>query len=114
MPASSARPARHTELPAILFSAGIAAGPGISGALAQRETREGVLDPLTLPLFDATPAARIADIVDCINSGDPALQYAIFTQCYLAGQVADPSVTNQPAFEQHLSRGPSTSRNRSN
>lgn len=86
------------------------------------------LPPVTLPLFDATPAAVIAStpvssvaddagaaptdavvmrmaiesIVACINMGDPALQYAVFTDRYLAEQLADPSSTYQPAFEQQL------------
>lgn len=83
------------------------------------------LSPVTLPLFDATPAAviaatpvaavagaapadtatiegAIATIVACINMGDPALRYAVFTDRYLAKQLADPTVTYQPAFEQRL------------
>jgi len=89
------------------------------------------LDPVTLPLFNATPAAIIAatpavaladtdidappdrsviepviaDIVACINSGDPAFQYAIFTDRYLAAHLADRSSTYQPAFEQRLDGG---------
>jgi len=89
------------------------------------------LDPLTLPLFDATPAVIIAatpavgstgtgdaspadvstiepaieDIVACINTGDPAFQYAVFTDRYLAAHLADRSSTYQPAFEQRLDSG---------
>lgn len=87
-----------------------------------------VLPPVTLPLFDATPAAIIAAtpassvtpgtgsapldpatiepaieaIVACINTNDPALRYAVFTDRYLAQQLADPTTTYQPAFELQL------------
>ncbi len=93
-----------------------------------------LLPQVTLPLFDATPAAVIAStpvlpadgpenmvlpdaatieravgmIVACINTGDPALQYAVFTDRYLAEQLADPSVTYQPAFEQEIATGADT------
>lgn len=128
MPVSSPHPAIRIALLAILFVTGMAGYPGSFGVMAQREASGCVLEPLSLPLFDATPAARIAatpatsaptmdvgedvilaaveDIVDCINTGDPALQYAIFTQHYLAGQFAGSSMTYQPAFEQQLSLGP--------
>lgn len=92
------------------------------------------LEPVTLPLFDATPAAIIAAtpasnpvnasadttldaatietaieaIVNCIASSDPALRYAVFTDRYLAEQLADPDRTYQPAFEQLLDSGVST------
>lgn len=92
------------------------------------------LEPVTLPLFDATPAAIIAAtpasnagsgdagtapdaatieaaieaIVNCISSSDPALRYAVFTDRYLAEQLADPKRTYQPAFEQQLDSGVST------
>ena len=128
MPVCSPRPAVRTVLLALSFVVGMVAGTGMSGAVAQGDTSGCVLDPLTLPLFDATPAARIAatpvsstlvidtsdetirgaveDTVDCINTGDPAREYAIFTQRYLAGQFADPSISYQPAFEQQLALGP--------
>lgn len=96
------------------------------------------LDPVTLPLFDATPAAIIAatpasnsgggnpllttdavaietaieTIVICISSSDPALRYAVFTDRYLAEQLADPDRTYQPAFEQQLDSGASTDTSR--
>ncbi len=107
---------------------GIAFGAGLATVRAQPETGECELNPLTLPLFDATPAVLIAatpnastvagdtsdeailaaveEIVDCINTGDAAYQYAIFTGRYLAEQFADPSATYQPAFELQLSLGP--------
>jgi hypothetical protein len=124
MPVSSFRVA----LLALSMVVGITAGAVLPGASAQTESGDCVLEPLTLPLFDATPAAQIAatplalaqnadtsdeailaaveDLVEFINTGDAAYQYAIFTQRYLAEQFADPSVTNQPAFELQLSLGP--------
>lgn len=85
------------------------------------------LEPITLPLSDATPAAIVAAtpqpaaaavefteedafaavqlIVDCANESDPALAWAIFTERYLAVQYADPTVTNLPAFEQFIDEG---------
>ncbi|MDQ3655546.1 MAG: hypothetical protein M3457_10750 [Chloroflexota bacterium] len=115
-----------TALPIVVWV--LLAGAGVPGAGAQPETGDCVLEPLTLPLFDATPAAHIAatplvpvsdvdtgdeailaaveDLVDCINTGDAAYQYAIFTQRYLGEQFANPSVAYQPAFELQLSQGP--------
>lgn len=92
-----------------------------------------MLPPVTLPLFDATPAAAIAatpaapvvtgddppaadaatigaaidTIVACINNPDPALQYAVFTDRYLAEQLADDAIY-QPEFELQLAAGSST------
>lgn len=109
----------------ILFCASGSAREQVPGS------RACPLDPVTLPLFDATPAAIVAanptaastgtggaspadvsliepaieDIIACINTGDPAFQYAIFTDRYLAAQLADRSSTYQPAFEQRLDRG---------
>lgn len=117
----------RTALLAILFALIMSCG----GALAAAQPAPGdcSLEPLTLPLFNATPAAQIAAtpvadgpkqdvdeafiedavavIVACMNTGDAAYQYAIFTERYLAEQLADPTVTNQAAFERRLSLGPS-------
>jgi hypothetical protein len=98
-------------------------------AVAQDGEATCTLDPVSLPLFDATPAAALAgtpvdvpddiqvddatiedaviQIVACINTNDPAYQYAIFTDRYLAEQFADPTQTYQPAFELQISFGPS-------
>jgi hypothetical protein len=107
---------------------------GVIGALtiiatpAQAQGPAGCpLDPLTLPLFDATPPAAIAAtplpvssagevsddavaeaveiIVTCANDADPAVAWSIFTERYLAQQFADPTVTNLPAFEQFIDVG---------
>ena len=88
------------------------------------------LTPLTLPLFAATPPADlatplaatpasdvarkptaeeasdiqsgVATLVACINTGNPRLVYAIFSERYLATQYADPAKAYLPAFEQKL------------
>lgn len=92
-------------------------------ATAQQES-DCTLPPLTLPLFDATPAAIVAAtpvaagesvpveeeeireavemIVTCANNTDPKLVNAIFTERFLAERFADPSATYLPAFEQSL------------
>lgn len=99
-----------------------AAGPGGSCSLS----------PVTLPLFDATPAAAIAaspapltglagrpltddeqaevedavrTIVTCINTGVPKDEYAIFTPRYLATLFTGPHPAYQPAFEQMIAEG---------
>lgn len=94
-------------------------------ATAQEES-ECALPPLTLPLFDATPAAIVAAtpidsggpatvdeaeiraavemIVTCANSADPRQVNAIYTERFLAERFADPTVANQPAFEESLDR----------
>lgn len=106
--------------------------PG-GGSLHEQQTGSPgcELEPVTLPLFGATPAAIIAAtpasvpvggnpgpapdaatieaaievIVACVNIGDPAVRYAVFTDRYLAEQLADPARTYQPAFEQQLDSG---------
>jgi hypothetical protein len=80
------------------------------------------LAPVSLPLFDATPAAQIAAspaaatpevseavddatietaveiIFSCINTGDAAYAYAVFTDAYLARLIIE-SEAYQPALE---------------
>jgi len=85
------------------------------------------LSPLTLPLFGGTPVAigtpvatalsvgtpasedeiaaiedATATIVACINTGDPKLVYAVFTEHYLAETYGNPETAYLPAFEQSL------------
>ena len=84
------------------------------------------LSPVGIPLFGGTPAAVIAatpaaevlgeaaqvdpatiqeavsGIAECVNTGDPSYQYAIFTPRYLAAQFDDQAGHYQPAFEQLL------------
>jgi hypothetical protein len=103
----------------------------LTGVAAQGEPHGSScsLPPVTLPLFDATPAADIAVatppvsreagteatpeqigtytaslqlLVDCINTGDPAYVYAIFTREYLATWFVAPVNAYQPAFEQMI------------
>lgn len=89
------------------------------------------LEPLTLPLFAATPAAtvgtpapadtqsagaepsaevrdQIADSVDvfiaCANTGEPRFAYAIFTDRYLASLFTGDGAAYQPAFERELTQ----------
>lgn len=125
----TAFPFRVTRFAAMLAAAMTLTSVTLPIASAQPSPTGCTLAPLTLPLFDGTPAARIAAtpvaseaesgadpgtirravevIVACINSGDPAYQFAIFTERYLAAQLVDPSVTNQAEFERELSLGPS-------
>jgi len=102
-------------------------GLSLSGVMAQTPDDTACsLDPVTLPLFDATPAASIAStpvvsttdssfdeirdaiavLAVCMNSGDAAFQYAIFTDRYLASLFADPTMTYQPEFEEQIALGP--------
>jgi hypothetical protein len=114
---------------ALIVAALVTTQFAFSGTVAQTpDSPDGcTLSPVTVPLFDATPAAAIAAtpattstvteideaeirdaigvIVACINSSDAAYQYAIFTDRYLAEQLADPTQTYQPQFEQQLDRG---------
>lgn len=98
-----------------------------SGAAQTPQVGQCVIPPVTLPLFDATPAAMVAatpqaatgpatpgdgeieqavaDLVDCINTGDPAFVYAVFTERYLASLFADPAAAYQPELEQQIANG---------
>ena len=88
------------------------------------------IPPLTLPLFGGTPPAvllatpeapvdasalapvsddtmrsvreGVAGIVACLNTGDPAQRFAVFTTGYLARTFGDPARAYLPAFEQSL------------
>ena len=91
------------------------------------------LDPLTLPLFDATPAATLATpapkvdqeaaepapddtrdeieesvgvIVACANTGEPRYAFAVFTERYLADLFTGEDRAYQPAFERQLTQPP--------
>jgi hypothetical protein len=108
-----------------LFVAALTAvvGIGLASAGDASDASKCTLAPLTLPLWDATPAAVIAEtpvastaveiteaeieaavavIVACINTGEPVSIHAIYTDRYLAEQFADPTVTYLPEFEQSL------------
>jgi hypothetical protein len=114
-------------LRAAVLAAAFASGIWTIPASTQPATGTCVLQPLTPPLFAGTPAAEvlatpmppgaganpdeavieaaIEDIVDCINTGEAAYQFAIFTERYLAAQFADPD-TYQPEFEMMLTLEP--------
>src|SRR5699024_4109765 len=80
-------------------------------------------DPLTLPLFGGTPVSALTDsatpatasdvdqtameqalaqIVTCVNTGDPAQVWAVFSPHWFVETFADPSVHYLPAFEQMI------------
>lgn len=99
-------------------------------ALGQDAAVTCTLQPLTLPLFGATPPTAILDslppatpgtetrnatseetadvergaetIVACLNTGNPLESHAIFSTRYLAHEYADPTSAYLPAFEQDL------------
>jgi hypothetical protein len=104
----------------------LAVAGGESAATATEEDAGGActLDPVALPLFDATPAASIVAtpastgmtgpvdsgeieaavemVVACLNTGEPRYVYAVFTERYLAEMLADPEVTYQPELERAI------------
>lgn len=85
------------------------------------------LDPISLPLFGATPAAVIAatpaaepdaprldeatateaitNLFVCIGEESQALRYAIFTDRYLANLFIGEDPADQPAFERMIAAG---------
>jgi hypothetical protein len=100
-----------------------------AGTATAQETATDVdctLARLAVPLWDGTPAAEIAAspvatptaanaqideadivtavavIVACMNTGEPQLMFAIYTDRFLAAQYADPTTTYLPEFEQRL------------
>lgn len=102
------------------------AGPDVSGKAQDiRGTTAGEcgLPPVDVPLFGGTPAAiiaatpsgdvqsgatdvdqaaihsAVANIIACVNTGDPSFQFAIFTPRYLAAQFVEPAGHYQPEFE---------------
>ncbi|HYI24335.1 MAG TPA: hypothetical protein VD767_02905 [Thermomicrobiales bacterium] len=98
----------------------------VSAALAQGTDQAALcsLEPVSVPLWGGTPAAEVAatpaspaepaevdeaeiegaivDIVACINTGEPQLMFAIYTDRFLAEQYADPAATYLPEFERRL------------
>jgi hypothetical protein len=102
---------------------------GSIGATAQETACE--LEPVTLPLFDATPAAEVPGalatpagpddpgrvatsdevatfeaamnvLLPCMSSGDKALSFAVFTERYFAARLSDPAVVYQPDVERAI------------
>ena len=108
---------------AILTAAMLAAST--TGAHAQDPTCD--IPPVSIPLFDATPADVIAAtpavtgdvpqvteedveiaanrIVACANSASQAERYAVFTDRILASTFAGESSLDQPAFERMIATG---------
>jgi hypothetical protein len=99
-----------------------------SSAPATAQSSDGCsLSPVTLPLFDATPAAVIVatptmdgpapvasdeeittaveTIVACANSTSQADRYAVFTDRYLASLFTSEEPADQPAFERMIATG---------
>jgi len=104
--------------------AGIASVPGVAVS-AQADRAACQLPPPTLPPFGGTPVAANAatptapqappeaitereitaaleQIVACVNTGDPALVFAVFTPQWIARQFVDPETHYLPAFARML------------
>lgn len=86
-----------------------------------------MLEPVSLPLFDATPASVIAAtpsiasdapdldeqgatdainvLLSCIGGESQAIRYAVFTDSYLAHLFIGESPADQPAFERMIAVG---------
>lgn len=98
---------------------------------AHAQTPPCSLDPIDLPLFEATPAAAIAAtpqqpdetvtdpsddemidaagmLVACTNDDSAAVRYAVFTDRYLASLFVGRQPADQPAFEQMIATGESS------
>ncbi|HEU0163794.1 MAG TPA: hypothetical protein VFQ54_02050, partial [Thermomicrobiales bacterium] len=117
----------------VLDATGTAVGAAAQTASPSPAVATCSLDPVTLPLFDATPPGQIVAqsspaaspsaggvtrpassaeqaeltsaidvIVACMNTGNPAQIYGIFSDRYLAAMFADPAKAYLPAFEQSL------------
>lgn len=108
------------------FICSLITGPAMMDA---RQADNCPLQAVSLPLFDATPAADIAAtpqigeshvtdanleaelvaaaeiIVACSNADDPALRYAVFTERYLATFFLGDQPADQPAFERMIATG---------
>ena len=122
------RKAHRLLLPLVLVVCSVLLPPQVT-AQGNAETASCTLPPVSLPLFDATPAADIAVatptltrdsgspaspdqietyrdslqlLVDCINTGIPAYAYAIFTTGYLASWFVPPDGAYQPALEREI------------
>ncbi|HYH12349.1 MAG TPA: hypothetical protein VD789_08355 [Thermomicrobiales bacterium] len=92
-----------------------------------QESATCTLEPISLPLFDATPAAVIVgtpaattdrpepteeemtaaaeELIVCTNETSQAARYAIFTERLLALQFASDAPAYQPAFERMIATG---------
>jgi hypothetical protein len=117
--------ATSRALLALLLVALAALGPAASASAASNQACG--LDPIALPLFDATPAATIAAtpgtsagapepteaemreaadrIVACSNDSSQAVRYSVFTDRYLASRFLGDEPADQPAFERMIATG---------
>lgn len=108
-----------------LLAGMLVAAPALS-ASAQDST-QCPLQPISLPLFDATPAAVIVQtpsvsaevpepgedeitlaaegIIACTNESPQALRYAVFTDRLLAVQFTKDEPAYQPSFERMIANG---------
>ena len=117
------------RLAVLVLGLAIVTGVTVSSGLAQGTPNVSPstcsLQPVSVPLFGGTPAAIVAAtpaaspapdpapamadpavimdaasvIVACINTGDPAFEYAVFTPRYIAAQFVDEAGHYQPEFE---------------
>jgi hypothetical protein len=112
----------------LAIAASVALGLATGSAFAQGTAVvfDCALEPLAVPLWGGTPAAEVAAtpvaspsaadagideaeieaavevIVACMNTGEPQLMFAIYTDRFLASRYADPTTTYLPEFEQRL------------
>jgi hypothetical protein len=108
----------------LVIVTGVTVGSGGAQGTRSESANACTLEPLGVPLFGGTPAAIIAAtpalpaaavaadpatiqeaasvIVACINTGDPSLEYAVFTPRYLGAQFVDGAGHYQPEFELRL------------
>ena len=111
---------------AIVTTVAICVATGAASAQESTTDPNCTLAPLSVPLWNGTPAADVAAtpvaspsavaaeideaeieaavnvIVACMNTGEPQLMFAIYTDRFLASQYADPTTTYLPEFEQRL------------
>lgn len=120
----------RTTAPVVLLALALAVASLLAARVSAVDAQTGcALPPVTLPLFQGTPAAAIATpaaptsnltgrpltedeqaeatqavrtIVGCLNSGEPKDVYAVFTRRYLAALFTGPRPAYQPAFEQMI------------
>lgn len=111
-----------------LFAGVVVLAGGTAGTAAQ--VAGCTLEPIGLPLFDATPASVIVatpassddmpepteevilaaaeGIVACTNETSQALRYAVFTERLLAIQFTKDNPAYQPSFERMIATGQAT------
>lgn len=123
---SVARNRVFASLGATLFAVVVSMSLQATSVMSQDES-VCPLEPVTLPLFNATPAEVIAAtppvstdapepteeeiraaaeiIVACSSASEQALRYAVFTDRILANQFIGENPSDQPAFERRIATG---------